>query len=88
MIYSFQRSRRSLHALNEDYHITAAADLTVVETLNQHHLNQRISTAAKTIIYLFSPEIDLIEHLSNNIEQYDKYKKTKLILKELMNCGN
>lgn len=49
-----------------------------------HLLEKRIATAARTIVYLFSPDIDLLENFEQGIENYDKYKKTRLILRELV----
>ena len=49
-----------------------------------HLLEQRITTAARTIVYLFSPDIDLLENFECGIQNYDKYKKTRLILRELL----
>lgn len=44
-------------------------------------MEQKIVSTAKTIVYLFSPDIDLLERLEHNIENYDKYQKTKMLLR-------
>lgn len=59
--------------------------LAHVESINTSQLEQKVITTAKTIIYLFTPEIDLLQRLENDIHNYDKFQKTKLILKEFIN---
>lgn len=51
---------------------------------SHHVIEQKIVATAKTIVYLFSPDIDLLEKVERNIENYDKYQKTKLLLRELL----
>ena len=48
-------------------------------------LEYRLTSTAKTIVYLFSPDVDLLEQLEHNIQHYHHFKKTKLILRELVN---
>ena len=51
---------------------------------SHHVIDHKIVATAKTIVYLFSPDIDLLEKVERNIENYDKYQKTKLLLRELL----
>lgn len=51
---------------------------------SHHILEQKIVATAKTIVYLYSPDLDLLESVERNIENYDKYQKTKLLLRELL----
>ena len=51
---------------------------------SHHVIEHKIVATAKTIVYLFSPDIDLLEKVERNIENYDKYQKTKLLLRELL----
>lgn len=55
--------------------------LSVLDSLDWTHLEQKVTNAAKTIVYLFTPEIDLLYTLENNLSNYDKYQRTRLILK-------
>lgn len=53
--------------------------LSIIPLYDQH-----INSAAKTIIYLFSPEIDIIDNIASDFSNYDKFHKTKEILNELV----
>lgn len=59
--------------------------LSVLDSLDWSHLEQKVTNTAKTIVYLFTPDIDLLYTVENNISNYDKYQRTRLILKELVN---
>ena len=41
---------------------------------------QYIKAATKAIIYLFSPEIDIIDNIESDFSNYDKFHKTTEIL--------
>lgn len=45
---------------------------------------REVEATARALVYLFSPEIDLLENASSSLQHYDKYWKSKTILWELV----
>jgi hypothetical protein len=64
--------------------VSSGSHFSEIAAVGREMEEQRISTAAKTLTYLFSPDIDLLENLEHSLDNYDKYQKARLILRELL----